>query len=125
MSGDQTPHSEYADVGKTAITALTPASQGWIFAVVLIVMVLTAKEYFSSVSNDEAVSMLISEMNANYSDHIRDIETNRSEEFRRAQESIKLLADALARDSERAGRVAVETIQSRARATEAEAEADK
>lgn len=98
--------SEAGEAVEGGLRALAPADKSWIagFIVVVAIIVISdawvaTKTLVHSASSDNATRS-----------YFELLENNRANELRRAQETIKALADAVARDSERAGMAAVSAI---------------
>ena len=86
-----------AEVGKSAIEHMAPAEKGWILAAVILMIstmaILEVTNYLENTHRAEAASKYLVEL-----------ETNRAQEVRRAQESSRILAQALSRQADRIGR---------------------
>ena len=86
------------DIGDTIKGVAEHVSdRGWVLGFVLVVAIIVLSDTYKSIklfeaqqAEDEIVST-----------HFHNIETNRAEELRRAQETIKALAETLARSTER------------------------
>ena len=89
------------EMGSKAISGMAPASRGWILGAVVIILgsvaILEITNYLENTHRGtESGKYLII------------LEENRAQEVRRAQESSRLLAQALARDADRRGRQAAD-----------------
>ena len=85
------------EMGSAAINKMAPADKGWILASVIVILgamsLLEITNYLSNVNRNEST--------ANY---FTVMEKHRSEENRRLQEQNRILAQALARQSDRISR---------------------
>ena len=97
----------YADVAKSGIAALVPADKGWIFGFIIVVGIIVISDMFIAVKTLDATKIRSNDTRV----YFELIEANRANEIRRSQETIKALADAVARDSERAGMAALTAIE--------------
>jgi len=90
-----------AEVGSEAIKGMAPAEKGWILASVIVILgamaLLEVTNYLENTSRSTTT--------AQYFTHI---EAHRSEENRRLQEQNRILAQALARQSDRISRKVTE-----------------
>ena len=105
MTDDQRVQTA-GDVAKTGIKALTPPDTGWILAVVLIIGMLQLTEYFGSIRLSEFLHTH-QEQNGAIVTKFMDL---KADELRRCQETITALAGAVSRSADRAGRAAVDAI---------------
>jgi len=93
---------------------MAPAEKGWILAVVIIIAVLEASDYFTIAAQYETIAaqyesfQLNAKQIADYlnvvEEHRKATEENRSQEIRRMQEVNKELSQALGRSHEYEGR---------------------
>ena len=97
----------YADVAKTGIGALVPADKGWIFGFIIVVGIIVLTDMYVNIKTLDANKIRSTDTRI----YFELIEANRANEIRRSQETIKALADAVARDSERAGMAALTAIE--------------
>lgn len=105
------PRETYVEQAVEGIKALSPADKSWIAGFVIIFAILVGSNAYVQIRTLEAER----ERGTNTLTYMDLIEQNRSNEIRRSQETIKALADAVARDSERAGMAAMSAIDERAR----------
>lgn len=113
-----TAASEIADVSKSLIGGITPADKGWILGFIVVVFIIVASYTFISIRQAEQAATSAERLTT----YLIAVESNRSEalerqaqffgdQARRSQEVIRELAQAVARDSERAGIAALTAIE--------------
>ena len=110
VNGDTTHGSSYVEaateMGSAAINKMAPADKGWILASVVLMLGLTGMilgtNYLDNVNRADGIEKFLVVM-----------EEHRSEENRRLQEQNKTLANALARQSDRLGRQAIESTRNK------------
>ena len=91
---------DWAEVAKHGIGSMTPASTGWLLAVVVMFIVLLAANYMDSTRQAESLRTYLDNEHK-----LREVDTkNRSEQMRRCQEIVKELTDTIARQSDRLSR---------------------
>lgn len=94
------------DISNTALRGMAPAEKGWILAAVVMILgalgLIEITNYLDNKNGDESTAKFFTLL-----------ETSRSEENRRLQEQNKTLADALARQSDRLGRQAIESTRNK------------
>ena len=95
-----------SEMGTEAIRHMAPAATGWILAAVILMLGLTAMILGTNYMSNAARSKSIA-------DFFVMVESNRAEENRRLQEQNETLANAIARQSDRIGRKAVDESQQR------------
>ena len=98
-SDNQTYAQAAAETASNAISHMAPAEKGWILASVIL--------FLGGVAMIEGTNYLESETSArSVETFLLKVEDNRSQEMRRSQETVKSLAQALSRQSDRIGRKA-------------------
>lgn len=105
---------DWTGVAKIGLSSMAPAEKGWILAVVIIIAVLEASDYFTIAAQYETIAaqyesfQLNAKQIADYlnvvEEHRKATEENRSQEIRRMQEVNKELSQALGRSHEYEGR---------------------
>ena len=104
---EATASQEWSDVAKHTVGSLTPADRGWILAFVILFGIFQGSNYLIQTQRQEEETSR-SNRQVEYFMKLEDsrskIEDNRSEEFRRMQEVIKELTQALGRAHEYEGR---------------------
>lgn len=89
-------------MGSNAIDKMAPAEKGWILASVIVILgAMALLEVTNYMDNQNRTASTIKYFTA--------MEAHRSEETRRLQEQNRVLAQALARQSDRIGRQALES----------------
>ena len=96
----------YGEQLSSTINALQRPTSILLF-VVLIVAIIELAQYFADRIKFDANKLVWQDIN----EHLKQVENNRSEEMRRSQETIRELAEQVARDSENAGRAALTAIE--------------
>jgi len=90
-----------SEMGNSAIRNMAPAEKGWILAASIIILgaiaLLEVTNYLEQVASKDSMSAFFMA-----------VEQNRAEENRRLQEQNRILAQAIARQSDRKGRREVE-----------------
>ena len=98
---------DWTGVAKIGLSSMAPAEKGWILAVVIIIAVLEASDYFTIAAQYESFQLNAKQI-ADYlnvvEEHRKATEENRSQEIRRMQEVNKELSQALGRSHEYEGR---------------------
>lgn len=110
------PRETYAEQAVEGLKALSPADKSWIAGFVIIFAILVGSNAYVQIRTLAADTNRSNDTRA----YFELLEGNRANEIRRSQETIKALADAVARDSERAGMAAMSAIDERARQTYAQ-----
>lgn len=103
---------DWAGVAKKGVASMAPADKGWVLAVVVIILLLQVGESVKSWMDGKAeikrgvyLSELLASVEVHRTEEIAAQQKSSAEEARRLQEVIKSLADGLARQSERVGRM--------------------
>lgn len=98
---------DWSGVAKTGIASMAPADKGWVLAVVVIIGMLSASEYFQSADQHKRFAEAISRT----MDYLETVEADRqkmseirADEMRRMQEVMKEMVQTVARQAERSGR---------------------
>jgi hypothetical protein len=98
---------DWSGVAKTGIASMTPGDKGWVLAVVIIIAVLAASDYFSLATQHKRFSESI----LRTMDYLGTVEANRqkineirADEMRRMQEVMKEMVQTVVRQAERSGR---------------------
>ena len=98
---------DWTGVAKIGLSSMAPAEKGWILAVVIIIAVLEAGDYFATAAQYKSFQ-LNAKQTADHlnvvEEHRKATEENRSQEIRRMQEVNKELSQALGRSHEYEGR---------------------
>ena len=109
--------SDAAEVSKTLISGITPADKGWILGFIIVVAIIVGSDMYVSI----VTARTNAQENIVLAEYFKVIEQNRAaaldrqsqtyaDQVRRSQEVIRDLAQAVARDSERAGMAALSAI---------------
>ena len=106
-----------ADSAVSGIQALSPADRSWVAGFVIVVLIIVGADAFvairasaDSVKAAERLTGFIASVEANRAQELNEYQAQQREETRRYQEMVRHLVDAVARDSERAGQVAVQAL---------------
>ena len=99
---------DWGDVAAKGVLGMSNAQKGWILAFVVIFGVFQATNYAANVARESA-DVERADRLAKYFETVEmnraKVEEHRSQELRRAQETIEALADTIGRQSERQARM--------------------
>lgn len=96
------PRETYATQAVEGIKALSPADKSWIAGFVIIFTMLVGTNAWVQTHTIRSEVQRAADIRA----YFEVIEINRAEEIRRTQETVRLLADSLSRDTERSSQTA-------------------
>jgi len=104
---DRIAGQDWSGVAKTGLASMAPADKGWVLAVVVIIAILSAGDYFRSASRDEQFALSMGRM----SDYLELVENDRRQDSMAKTEERKELIRVLetvtatvSRQANRAGR---------------------
>ena len=109
---------EFADSAAKALESLTPADKSWVAGFVIVVLIIVGSDAYVGIKSSqddrraaERMAMFLEAVETNRAQEVVRLQQSHSDEIRRYQEAISHLVDAVVRDSERSGRIAVESVQ--------------
>lgn len=103
------PQGTIAEAGEAAsstLSALSPADRSWIAGFIVVVAIIVLSDLYMSIKQMQTIA----ESDKIVAEYFQFLETNRAAELRRSQETIKALADTVAREAERTSRTTAQAV---------------